>query len=228
MTRQPGGCRSRHTPAGFRPAGQLPHTPADSAYLCQAWRPPPLASTMHLALPPRIHPTATVEAGASIGHRTSIWHHAHVRTGAQVGSSCNLGKDVYVDEGAVIGDRVKIQNGVSVYRGVIIEDDVFVGPHAAFTNDLLPRAHSENWPVVETKVRCGASIGAHATIVCGIELGPNCMIGAGSVVTKTVQAHELVYGNPARHRGWVCRCGALISHSDMAPDSLACPDCASP
>lgn len=167
-----------------------------------------------------------MEEGAVVGAGTRIWHHAHVRAEARIGSGCNLGKDVYVDAGAVIGNGVKVQNGVSVYRGVTIEDDVFVGPHATFTNDLRPRAHAADWEVVPTTVREGASIGAHATIVCGIELGENCMIGAGAVVTKTVKAHELVFGNPARHRGWVCRCGRVISRTEEPPASFVCASCA--
>ena len=131
-----------------------------------------------------------------------------------------------MDGGAVIGDRVKVQNGVSVYRGVTIEDDVFVGPHATFTNDLRPRAHAAAWKLVPTRVRSGASIGAHATVICGVELGENSMIGAGSVVTKSVAAHELVLGNPARHQGWVCRCGNVISRAAEPPASFVCERCA--
>ena len=174
----------------------------------------------------RSHPSATVEAGAAIGAGTTIWHQAHVRAGAVIGRSCNLGKNVYVDEGARIGDRVKIQNNVSVYNGVQLGDEVFVGPSVVFTNDLWPRAHQQDWQITPTMVQTGASIGANATVICGIEIGANAMIGAGSVVTRPVRPHELVAGNPARHRGWVCRCGAVLSRADLAPSSLACPDCA--
>jgi dTDP-4-amino-4,6-dideoxygalactose transaminase/acetyltransferase-like isoleucine patch superfamily enzyme len=174
----------------------------------------------------RSHPSATVEAGAAVGAGTTIWHQAHVRAGAVVGSSCNLGKNVYVDTGARIGDRVKIQNNVSVYQGVQLGDDVFVGPSVVFTNDLRPRAHRPDWQITPTMIGAGASIGANATVICGIEIGANAMIGAGSVVTRTVRPHELVVGNPARHRGWVCRCGALLSRAEPEPSSLACPDCA--
>jgi UDP-2-acetamido-3-amino-2,3-dideoxy-glucuronate N-acetyltransferase len=173
-----------------------------------------------------IHPSAIVEEGAVVGAGTRIWHHAHVRSGALIGENCNLGKDVYVDIGVVIGSGVKIQNGVSVYRGVELGDDVFVGPHATFTNDPLPRAHSEDWTPIPTWVRDGASIGAHATILCGVELGTNCMVGAGAVVTKSVEPHELVFGNPARHRGWVCRCGRVISRAEEPPASFVCERCA--
>ncbi len=164
------------------------------------------------------HSTAVVEEGAEIGEGTRIWHFAHIRKGAKIGKNCNIGKDVYVDVDVVIGDNVKIQNGVSVYRGVILEDDVFVGPHAVFTNDLYPRSFSRNWKIIPTRVKRGASIGANATIVCGVTIGEYAMVGAGSVVTKDVPRHGLVYGNPARLRGFVCFCGRplkkIISESE--------------
>lgn len=168
------------------------------------------------------HPTAIVEEGAEVGEGTRAWHQVHIRAGARVGRGCVLGKNVFVDAGAVVGDRVKIQNNVSVYHGVQLGDDVFVGPSAVFTNDLLPRAHSSDWQVVETRVAAGASIGANATIVCGVSLGEDCMVGAGSVVTRDVAAHELVFGNPARHQGWVCRCGRVVSREAEPPASLDC------
>ncbi|EHR79144.1 acetyltransferase [Thermococcus litoralis DSM 5473] len=154
-----------------------------------------------------VHPTAVVEEGAEIGEGTRIWHFAHVRKGAKIGRNCNIGKDVYIDVGVEIGNNVKIQNGVSVYRGVKVEDDVFLGPHMTFTNDLYPRAFNEDWEVVPTLVKKGASIGAHATIVCGVTIGEYAMIGAGAVVTKDVPPFGLVFGNPARLRGFVCYCG---------------------
>ncbi len=161
------------------------------------------------------HPTAIVEEGAVVGDGTRIWHFAHVRSGARIGEGCNLGKDVYVDVGVVIGNRVKIQNGVSVYRGVRLEDDVFVGPHVAFTNDKYPRAFNEEWEVVPTLVREGASIGANATIVCGVTIGRYAMVAAGSVVTKDVPDHGLVAGNPARLIGFVCTCGRPLREEDI-------------
>lgn len=153
------------------------------------------------------HPTAIIEDGAEIGEGTRIWHFAHVRSGAKVGRNCNIGKDVYIDQGAVVGNNVKIQNGVSVYRGVIIEDNVFVGPYAVFTNDKYPRAFSTDWEVVKTTIKEGASIGANATIVCGVTIGRYAMVAAGSVVTRDVPDHGLVMGNPARLVGFVCYCG---------------------
>ncbi len=157
-----------------------------------------------------IHPTAIVEEGARIGEGTRIWHFVHIRKGAKIGKNCNIGKGVYIDVNVEIGNNVKIQNFVSIYRGVKIEDDVFIGPHATFTNDLYPRSFNEDWELVPTLVKKGASIGANATIVCGITIGEYAMIGAGAVVTKDVPPFGLVYGNPARLRGFVCYCGRRL------------------
>lgn len=171
------------------------------------------------------HPTAVVEAGASVGAGTRVWHHGHVRDGAVVGAGCTLGKGVFVDSGAVVGDRTKIQNNVSVYAGVRLGDDVFVGPSAVFTNDRFPRAASTDWEVVPTVVGSGASIGAGAIIVCGTTIGPYAMVGAGAVVTRSVEPHELVLGNPARRAGWVCRCGRPASREHERPADLRCERC---
>ncbi|MFQ5833891.1 MAG: acyltransferase [Candidatus Thorarchaeota archaeon] len=157
-----------------------------------------------------IHPLAVVEKGAQIGKGTRVWHFAHIRGSAKIGDGCNIGKDVYVDAEVTIGNNVKIQNGVSVYHGVTIEDDVFCGPHMTFTNDLYPRAFSDSWEVGETLVKRGASIGAHATVLCNTTLGEYCMVGSGAVVSKDVPAYGLVVGNPARLVGFVCRCGQPI------------------
>jgi len=157
-----------------------------------------------------IHPTAVVEEGAIIGDGTRVWHFAHIRSGARIGRNCNIGKDVYIDVGVEMGDNVKIQNSVSIYRGVRIEDDAFIGPHAVFTNDLYPRSFNRDWKIVPTLVKKGASIGANATIVCGVTIGEYAMVGAGSVVTRDVPPHGLVYGNPARLRGFVCFCGRRL------------------
>jgi UDP-2-acetamido-3-amino-2,3-dideoxy-glucuronate N-acetyltransferase len=183
----------------------------------------------------RIHPTAEVSAQASIGDKTSIWHHAQVREGAVIGSQCVISKGVYIDAGVSIGSNVKIQNYVSVYHGVTIEDGVFVGPHVCFTNDLLPRAVTpdgllkteDDWVLSKTLIKRGASLGANATIVCGTTIGEWAMVGSGSVVTKDVPAHGLVYGNPARLHGFVCSCGIkLESVSEEGRNALAsCPKC---
>jgi acetyltransferase-like isoleucine patch superfamily enzyme len=167
-----------------------------------------------------IHPSAEVEDGATIGDGTNIWHIVHVRASARIGAGCTIGRNVYVDSNVTIGDFVKIQNNVSVYQGVTIEDGVFVGPCAVFTNDLRPRAQAVDWKLVPTLVRAGASIGANATIVCGVTIGEHAMIAAGSVVTRDVQPYQLVAGNPARHRGWVNRDGDVISRAAQAPPAL--------
>ncbi len=156
------------------------------------------------------HPTAVVEEGAEIGEGTRIWHFAHVRRGAKVGRNCNVGKDVYIDAGAILGDEVKIQNFVSVYRGVSVGSRAFLGPSATLTNDLYPRSFSSSWELVPTVIEEGASVGANATIVCGVRIGRYAMVGAGSVVTRDVPPHGLVYGNPARLRGFVCYCGRKL------------------
>jgi acetyltransferase-like isoleucine patch superfamily enzyme len=158
-----------------------------------------------------VHPTAIIDDGARIGKGTRIWHFAHVRESARIGEKCNIGKGVYLDADVTVGNRVKIQNGVSVYHGVTIEDDVFCGPHMTFTNDLYPRAFGDEFEVSETLVKKGASIGAHAVIICNTTLGEYCMVGSGAVVTKDVPAHGLVRGNPARLVGFVCMCGRPIS-----------------
>jgi len=173
------------------------------------------------------HDTAIVEAGATIGEGTRIWHHSHVRAGATIGAGSSLGKNVYVDSDVSIGSRVKIQNNVSVYHGVTVGDDVFLGPSCVFTNDLYPRAAGADWRVVPTQVAQGASVGANATIVCGVTLGEWCVVGAGAVVTRDVLSHQLVLGNPARPAGWVCRCGRVVSRDAQQPPAVfECDECA--
>ncbi|MFO8110558.1 MAG: acyltransferase [Thermoplasmata archaeon] len=172
--------------------------------------------------------TSTVEKDADIGEDTKIWHYAHVRSGSKIGKNCNLGKDVYVDEGVVIGDNVRIQNGVSLYKGVLVKDDVFLGPHMTFTNDLYPRANNNGWVAVETLVKKGASIGAHATVISGVTIGEYSMVGAGAVVTKDVPDFGLVYGNPAVLKGFVCYCGSRLSEVYEENDDfmvLSCSKC---
>ncbi|MBT8224864.1 MAG: N-acetyltransferase [Dactylosporangium sp.] len=166
-----------------------------------------------------IHPTAEVEKGATIGPGTRIWHLAHVRASALVGGCCTIGRNVYIDGKVTIGDYVKIQNNVSVYTGVTLCDEVFVGPCAVFTNDLRPRARNPEWTVTPTMVCRGASIGANATIVCGTVIGEHAMVAAGSVVTRDVLPHQLVAGNPARHRGWVNRRGDVVSRDTTVPST---------
>jgi UDP-2-acetamido-3-amino-2,3-dideoxy-glucuronate N-acetyltransferase len=168
-----------------------------------------------------IHPSAEVSAQATIGKWTRIWNQVQVRENATIGEDCILSKDVYIDAGVQIGTRVKIQNGISVYHGVTVEDDVFLGPHMVFTNDRYPRSFNPDWQTSETLVKKGASIGANATIVCGITLGEYCMVGSGAVVTKDVPPFALVLGNPARIRGGVCQCGRPLRLADSVPGSAS-------
>jgi acetyltransferase-like isoleucine patch superfamily enzyme len=174
---------------------------------------------------PWAHPTAEIEPGAVVGSGTRVWRHAHVRAGAVVGTDCTIAARVYVDAGVHIGDRVKVQDNVSVYAGVEIEDDVLVGPSVVFTNDLRPRAVGP-WEITPTRIRRGASLGANATIVCGVEVGEGAMVAAGAVVTRDVASYELVAGNPARRLGWVCECGYTIARTTAErPSTWRCEHC---
>jgi UDP-2-acetamido-3-amino-2,3-dideoxy-glucuronate N-acetyltransferase len=156
------------------------------------------------------HPTAVVDAGAEIGEGTRIWHFCHVSAGARIGRGCVLGQNVYVGN-VRIGDRVKIQNNVSIYDAVELEDGVFCGPSAVFTNVINPRAEVERKAEYKTtRVRHGATIGANATIVCGVTLGEYAFVGAGAVVTRDVPPYALVVGTPARAVGWMCACGVKL------------------
>lgn len=157
-----------------------------------------------------IHPTASVDPRAGIGAGSRIWINVQIRENAKIGLGCILSKDVYIDHAVTIGDRCKVQNSVSVYNGVTIGDDVFVGPNACFTNDKVPRANNADWSVTPTVVKSGASIGANATIVCGITIGEYAMVAAGSVVTKDVAPYSLVMGNPARHVSYVDEAGNRV------------------
>ena len=163
------------------------------------------------------HPTAEVSPAAQIGAGTKIWNHAQVREGARIGEGRVISKNVYIDANVKVGSRVKIQNNVNVYHGVTVEDDVFLGPSMTFTNDRFPRAFSEDWEVAPTLVGHGASIGANATIRCGVTIGEYAMVGAGSVVTRDVPAYALVAGNPARQIGSVCKCGRKLDENRRCP-----------
>ena len=160
------------------------------------------------------HESALIEQGAEIGNDTKVWVNSQIRSGAIVGSNCIISKDVYIDENVEIGNRCKIQNSVSIYHGVTIEDDVFVGPNACFTNDKIPRAFNQDWNITKTLIKKGASIGANATIICGITIGEYSMIAAGSVVTKDVKPYSLVMGNPAKHYSYVDKSGNKINEKD--------------
>ncbi|MEO7664830.1 MAG: acyltransferase [Candidatus Limnocylindrales bacterium] len=166
----------------------------------------------------RIHPTADLEDGVSVGSGSSVWHRAQVRAGASIGRECVIGRDAFIDEGVAIGDRVKIQNGALVYHGVTVEDGVFIGPGAILTNDRYPRAitatgdlaRADDWTVSPIVLRHGSSIGAGAVVVAGTEVGAFATVGAGAVVTRDVPSHSLVAGNPARRLGWMCACGVRL------------------
>lgn len=157
------------------------------------------------------HESAFVDAGAQVGAGTRIWHFCHVMPGAVIGQNCSLGQNVVVMNGTRIGNNVKIQNNVSVYEGVELEDDVFCGPSMVFTNVINPRSHiSRRGEFRRTLVRKGATIGANATIMCGIALGEYAFVAAGAVVTKDVGSYALMVGVPARRVGWMCRCGVRL------------------
>ena len=152
------------------------------------------------------HESAVIDEGAIVGEGTRIWHFTHVMAGCRVGVGCNIGQNVFLDNNVRIGNGVKIQNNVSVYNGVTIEDDVFLGPSMVFTNVINPRSFIERKQEFKpTLVQKGASIGANATILCGITIGSYALIGAGSVVTSNVKEFALVYGSPARQYGWVSK-----------------------
>lgn len=164
-----------------------------------------------------IHNTADVSPNANIGNNTKIWNLAQVRENCIIGENCIISKNVYIDTGVVLGNNIKVQNNVNIYNGVTVEDDVFLGPSMTFTNDFYPRAFSADWKITKTLVKKGASIGANATIVCGIVIGEYAMIGSGSVVTRDVANNALVVGNPARIIGYVCNCGMKLNKDNICP-----------
>ncbi len=173
---------------------------------------------------PFVHESAYVDDGAVLGADTKVWHFCHVMPGAVIGARCSLGQNVVVMPGTRIGDNVKIQNNVSIYEGVELEDDVFCGPSMVFTNVMNPRsAVSRKHEYRRTLVQRGATIGANATVVCGVTLGRYCFIGAGAVVTKDVPDYALMTGVPARRTAWMCECGVKLKDETM---QLTCPECA--
>jgi UDP-2-acetamido-3-amino-2,3-dideoxy-glucuronate N-acetyltransferase len=173
-----------------------------------------------------VHQSSYVDEGATIGEGTRIWHFSHVMTGARIGRRCSIGQNVLISSDVVVGDNVKIQNNVSVYTGVVLEDDVFCGPSMVFTNVINPRSRvprkDEYRP---TLVKCGASLGANSTIICGHTIGRFAFVGAGAVVTRNVPDHALVTGNPARITGWMCECGVKLAEGRTAPADATCPVC---
>lgn len=170
-----------------------------------------------------VHESAVVDEGAIIGKGSKIWHFCHIMKGASLGEGCKLGQNVFVGDGVHLGNNVKIQNNVSVYAGVTCEDDVFLGPSMVFTNVRNPRsAIVRQGQYSETYLERGVSIGANATIVCGVRLGAFCFIGAGAVVTQDVPAYALLVGNPARQLGWMSEYGHRLEFDEEAKAS--CPE----
>jgi acetyltransferase-like isoleucine patch superfamily enzyme len=167
-----------------------------------------------------LHDRALCESD-DVGPRTRVWAFAHVMRGAKIGADCNVCDHAFVESGAVVGNRVTIKNAVLIWDKVTIEDEVFLGPNMVFTNDMNPRVAYKKGPegFVPTLVKRGASIGANATIVCGVTIGEGAFVGAGSVVTRDVEAYAVVVGNPAKQRGWMCACGEAL------PQALTCGKC---
>ena len=167
-----------------------------------------------------VHPTTETDENVTIGKGTKIWHFCHILSGSNIGEHCNIGQNVAIGPDVTIGDGCKIQNNVSVYKGVTLEDGVFCGPSMVFTNVYNPRAEIRKMNQLKpTLVKKGATIGANATIICGVTIGQYALIGAGAVITKDIPNHALVVGNPARQKGWVCRCGEKLDND------LKCAEC---
>ena len=181
----------------------------------------------------KIHPSADVSARANIGSGTCIWNQAHIRKGARIGKNCVISKNVYIDFDVKIGNNVKIQNNSSIYHGTTIKNGVFIGPHVCITNDKIPRAitsdgnlkKASDWIVNGVIIETGASIGAGSILLPGITIRKYAMIGSGSVVTKSVPEHGLVFGNPARINGYICKCGEIINNKIHEEIILKCDKC---
>lgn len=161
------------------------------------------------------HPTAVIEPGVEIGEGTKIWHFSHLMPGCKIGAGCTIGQGIYVDSGVIIGNGVKIQNHVSIYTGVTIEDDVFLGPSMVFTNVINPRSFIERKSEFRKTTVCkGASIGANATVLCGVKVGGYAMVGAGAVITKDVPSFAVMIGNPAKQNGWISKAGQSLNFGE--------------
>ncbi|MBA3646947.1 MAG: N-acetyltransferase [Chitinophagales bacterium] len=169
------------------------------------------------------HPTAIIDEGCNIGSNTKIWHFSHIMPGCIIGSNCNIGQNVVISPGVILGNNVKVQNNVSIYTGVICEDDVFLGPSMVFTNVINPRsAIARKDEYKKTVVKRGVSIGANATIICGITIEDFAFIGAGAVVTKNVKSYALITGNPGRRTGWMSEYGHGLKFDEN--NRAACPE----
>lgn len=180
-----------------------------------------------------VHKTAIIEDHVTIGEGSKIWHFAQVRQGSKIGKNCVIGKSVFIDVASEIGDNVKVQNHAIIYHKAIIENGVFIGPNVCFTNDKIPRAVNPDgtpkkptdWQISTIKISKGASIGGHCVILPGVSIGEFALTGSGSVITKDIPAFGLVYGNPARLRGFVCRCGKKIEEYLESDEAIVgqCP-----
>jgi UDP-2-acetamido-3-amino-2,3-dideoxy-glucuronate N-acetyltransferase len=169
-----------------------------------------------------LHPSSFADEGCTIGAGTKVWHFCHIMGSAVIGERCNIGQNVYVGDDVIIGNNVKIQNNVSVYTGIFCEDDVFLGPSVVFTNIRNPRSHvNRRNKYISTRICKGATIGANATIVCGITIGRYAFIGAGTVVTRDVPDYALVTGNPGRHKGWMSQYGHKLQ---FVSGKAICPE----
>lgn len=175
-----------------------------------------------------VHESSYIDELCTIGKGTKIWHFCHIMKDSVVGENCNLGQNVVVSPGCIIGNNVKVQNNVSIYTGVVLEDDVFCGPSAVFTNVVNPRSHVPRKDEYKrTLVMRGASVGANATVICGVTLGRYCFIGAGAVVTRDIPDYAISYGNPSRLNGWICYCGVKLdlSTSNEIVENTTCHSC---
>lgn len=177
-----------------------------------------------------VHPSSVIDQPVAIGKGTKIWHFCHVMSGAKIGERCSLGQNVFVGSHVEIGNNVKVQNNVSIYDNVFLEDDVFCGPSMVFTNVINPRSHIiRKDEYLDTLVKRGASIGANATVVCGVTLGEFCFIGAGAVIVKDVPPYSLMVGIPAKIVGWMCHCGIRLKLPASHEESMGatCDNCSS-
>lgn len=174
---------------------------------------------------PYIHPSSYVDTDVRIGKGTKVWHFSHILKNSYIGRDCIIGQNVSIGPDVCIGDRCKIQNNVSIYKGVTLEDEIFCGPSCVFTNVYNPRAFIERKnEFLPTLVKKGATIGANATIVCGITIGRYALIGAGAVVKTDVADHAIVVGVPAKQKGWACRCGVTLAKRE-GNHTIGCKSC---